>query len=313
MRIDTDFTLEKKNGKLPAPSASGDLSHDLARHRPHRLLDGLTFGYLGFITLFVLWFHTRIDGWQFYVLAHLATAAFLLGFFKLSSMVRWRIVRFFREIYPLVLFSFTFKEVSLLINDLFPFWFEPYLLAVDRWLTGGYPTVLLQEFYKPWLTEVMAFSYWSYYPIFLLVSLIFFIGKEWRMLRSLAVHLSLTMYACYFFYLGLPARGPKDTLAFLHLSRQPAGFFDNMVLQIQSAASIHGNAFPSSHVAAVWVILIFLFRYRRWLGLAVSPLVLALTISTVYLQYHYLADGMAGASLALLIYPLGRMIEKRMG
>lgn len=277
--------------------------------RQFRLLDISTFIYFCFVTLLVIWFHDRIANWHVYVLTHFVTLAAVVAYIKFAEKSGNTIIRLFRELYPLVLFTFTFKEVSLLLTALAAFWFETHLLAWDHALAGGYPTVLVQQYYRPWLTELMAFSYWAYYLIFPLTAVAILIRKEWGLLRSFSFHLASTMYACYLFYFFLPARGPQQTLAHLHLPREAAGFFDNMVLSIQGAASIAGNAFPSSHVAAVFIMLFFLFRLRRWLGWIVLPVVLALTVSTVYLQYHYVADAITGVLLAFLLYPPLRAIE----
>jgi membrane-associated phospholipid phosphatase len=84
-----------------------------------------------------------------------------------------------------------------------------------------------------------------------------------------------------------------------------------MVKTIQSNASISGAAFPSSHVAAVWIAWIYLLRFRKWLGLVTLPLVLSLSFSVVYMQYHYAVDSIAGILLVCLSYPIGRALERK--
>jgi len=275
-----------------------------------QLIDYTTFCYFGLVILLALIFNQKLSNWYLYIIGHLAGAGVLLLFFEWAARTRFRLVRFAREIYPLIMFSITFKELSLIIQDVFPFWFEKYLLAFDDWLFGGAPTVLVQQFYQPWLTESMAFSYWSYYIILPLGCLIFFLQNDWKMLRSCLFHTAVSMYMCYLAFYIFTARGPQQTLAHLHLPREAVGFFDSIILQIQSAASIVGAAFPSSHVVAVWVVLIFMFKYKKWLGFAVLPIVLALSVSTVYLQYHYAADAIAGVLFVGITYPVGRVLER---
>ncbi|MFQ5485820.1 MAG: phosphatase PAP2 family protein [Desulfobacterales bacterium] len=203
-----------------------------------------------------------------------------------------------------------FLEVSLIINVLFPFWLEPYLISFDNLLFGHHPTVWVQDLFNRSLTEYMAFSYWSYYILLPLTGFVLFVQKDKSLFRSFVFNLSLTLYICYFSYLFLTARGPHETLAHLHLEREVAGFFDNWVKTIQENAAISGAAFPSSHVTAVWISWIYLFRFRKWLGFVVLPLVLSLSFSVVYMQYHYAIDPIAGIVLICLSYPLGRKLEK---
>ncbi|MCH7681822.1 phosphatase PAP2 family protein, partial [candidate division KSB1 bacterium] len=217
----------------------------------------------------------------------------------------------FRDCYPFFIFTFVFKEIALVINILFPFWLESHLISWDLIVFGIHPTVWVQQFYRPWLTELMAFSYWSYYILFPVSGFTLYFQKDKSLYFSFVFRLSVTLLTCYFLYLFLGARGPHETLASLHLERDYVFIFDKFVKSIQDAASISGAAFPSSHVAAVWVVLIYLFRFKKWLGLTLLPLILVLTVSVVYLQYHYAVDPIAGILVVCITYPLAGILEKR--
>ncbi len=275
-----------------------------------RLVDFATLAYMALISIFLLVGHARVPGWYYFILAHLVTAAIVLGLIRLTELFPILPLRVLRDIYPMLLYTFFFKEISLIISIFFPFWLEVHLINWDIAIFGDHPAVWLKGFYRPWLTEFMAFSYWSYYLLFPTAWLVWYLRENKDVFHSLMFNLSLTMYTCYTLYLFLTARGPQQTLAFLHAPREAAGFFDSIVLGIQAAASITGAAFPSSHVAAVWVMLIFLFRFSRWLGLAFLPLIVALTISTVYLQYHYAVDALAGILMICFTYPAGVRVER---
>jgi membrane-associated phospholipid phosphatase len=66
-----------------------------------------------------------------------------------------------------------------------------------------------------------------------------------------------------------------------------------MVRFIQRAG-VHGNAFPSAHVAGAVVPLIFAWRYAPTLASWLSPLVVLLSVAAVYDRYHYASDVVAG-------------------
>ncbi|MFQ5603216.1 MAG: phosphatase PAP2 family protein [bacterium] len=277
-----------------------------------RLMDFATFAYIGLVALLLIFFHEGVQHWPWLVLLHVVIIGALMLFINYVEKKSFsKVLIFFRDAYPFFLYIFMFEELHLIANILFPFWLEGKLIQWDLFLFGQYPTVWVQSLFRPWLTEYMAFSYWSYYVIFPTVGVVLYLRKNKALYHSYAFHLSFTFYLCYFLYLFLSARGPHETLAHLHLVRTTAGFFDNLVLTIQGQASVSGAAFPSSHVAAVWVAWIFVFKYKRTAGWILLPLVISLSISVVYMQYHYAVDSIAGILLVLMTYPLARILEKK--
>lgn len=275
-------------------------------------VDYLTMIYVAGIGVVLLFFHRGVASWPLYLVLHVLTIGAILGLIRVAGNRSSRILTFVREIYPIILFSFMFLEVGKIVRIFFPFWLEKHLIQWDKFLFGVHPTVWVQTIFRPWLTEFMAFSYWSYYIFIPVAAVLLFLKKDRTLLRSYIFTLSFTMYFCYFSYLFLTARGPHDTLAHLYIARENAGFFDYFIRTMQSNASIHGAAFPSSHVAAVWIVEIFLFKYKRWVGFLSLPLVLSLSVSVVYMQYHYAVDSIAGIALVFLVYPLAQTVQRKL-
>lgn len=276
-----------------------------------RLVDIAIIIHLSAVAILLIFFHQGVENWPFFILGNFAFIVGLIYYIQLADRKSSKILTFFRDCYPFFIFTFVFKEIALVINILFPFWLESHLMSWDLIVFGIHPTVWVQQFYRPWLTELMAFSYWSYYILFPVSGFILYFQKDKSLYFSFVFRLSVTLLTCYFLYLFLGARGPHETLASLHLERDYVFIFDKFVKSIQDAASISGAAFPSSHVAAVWVVLIYLFRFKKWLGLALLPLILVLTVSVVYLQYHYAVDPIAGILVVCITYPLAGILEKR--
>jgi len=277
-----------------------------------RPTDSLTFLYLAGMAVLLTFFHHGVAQWPLFVLAHVAVMVVIALVIQWAHRSQSKILHFIRDVYPLILFTFMFVEISKVINIFFPFWLEQHLIQWDLWLFGTHPTVWVESFYYPWLIEFMAFSYWSYYLFIPTTAILLYLRKDRSLFYSYIFKLSFTMYFCYFSYLFLTARGPQDTLGHLHMVRDTVGFFDAFVRTVQANADIHGAAFPSSHVAAVWIVLIYLFKYKRWVGYLSLPLVLSLTVSVVFLQYHYGIDPIAGALLVFVVYPLAAYVEKKL-
>ncbi len=276
-----------------------------------RLMDCATLIYLGLVGGLLLFFHRGVANWPLLVSTHIAVALLIMYLIRAAADNSSKVLTFFRDSYPFFLFTFMFKEVSIIVNILFPFWLEPALIDWDLFLFGNHPTVWLQKFSTPWFSELMAFSYWSYYVFIPFVGIVLYVRKDRGLFHSYAFCLSLTMYVGYFLFLFLAARGPHETLAHLHTERELAWIFDRTVRSIQSAAKISGAAFPSSHVAAMWISWFFVFKFRKTLGWAFAPLVISLTFSVVYMQYHYAVDAIAGVVMALATYPVAKKIERK--
>lgn len=278
-----------------------------------RLVDYLTIGYLGLVGLLIMLFGQRIPHWYLLILAHAGVIGLLLLLIRTADGHNSRILTFFRDAYPFFLYTLFFEEINLIVNIFFPFWLETWLITWDYTLFGTHPTVWVQKLFHPWLNEFMAFAYWSYYVTIPAAGVVLYLRKDRRLYHSYVFNLSLTLYLCYFSFLFLTARGPHETLAHLHIDRAVTGFFDTMVHSIQSHASVSGAAFPSSHVAAVWVVLVYMFRFKKYVGWLLTPLIISLSVSVVYMQYHYAVDSIAAIALVALTYPLGRVLERRFG
>jgi hypothetical protein len=53
-----------------------------------------------------------------------------------------------------------------------------WFLNADIWLFGVEPTIWAQQFYKPWLTELLSFFYAAYLPLVILLPLHLYLKKQ---------------------------------------------------------------------------------------------------------------------------------------
>src|SRR5262249_51569146 len=70
-----------------------------------------------------------------------------------------------------------------------------------------------------------------------------------------------------------------------------------------------GAAFPSSHVAAAVVATGMVLRHWRRLGLTLLPFTTGLVPATVYGQFHYAVDALAGLAVAALVLTVMQTAE----
>ena len=214
---------------------------------------------------------------------------------------RWRVGEFLHDWYPLGMFVVCFEEVSRLSFLVREDWQDHYILAVESGVFSVPPTVWLGQHGSWLLTEVLEIGYFSYFVILMIVGGVFYARKDKRPFRQVMDATVLAYLLCYVVFILLPMEGPAHTLAAQHDFPLPGGGpFHWMVQLIQSNAGVHGNGFPSVHVAGGVVSLFFAWKYAPKLGLALTPLVFLLCIGAVYDRYHYVSDVIAGVEVGII-------------
>lgn len=70
---------------------------------------------------------------------------------------------------------------------------------------------------------------------------------------------------------------------------------------------------PSMHVAVATLIALAAGSYRRWLGLALAPVVPVIWIGSIHLGWHYAVDGQLAVPLVLGIWAVSGWVVTRIG
>ena len=171
------------------------------------------------------------------------------------------------------------------------------LLAIDRWLLGETPAVLLEPWVRPWLTELMSLCYIFFMPL-LFVSLLRYFFYRRELLGEFYAGLFAVYGLGFLGYLLLSAGGPCLAYPELFNIRLDGGVVAEWNRIMVEQGSNRVDAWPSLHSAVSMYILGFAWRRQRiefW-GLLLP--VLGLWVSTMYLRYHYFADVVSGFGLA---------------
>jgi membrane-associated phospholipid phosphatase len=218
------------------------------------------------------------------------------------------IVRPLHAFYPPILLPILFDSFADLLPAANPIQRDALLIELDHALLGVHPTVWLERFIHPVLTELLTWAYASYYflPVILMVAL-YWRGKAEDFDRAV-FGVVLSFYLAYVGYFLVPAVGPRFTLAHLQ-TVELHGFFgaDTIRDVLNHLERFKQDAFPSGHTAAVLLVLFYAWQFVRSLFWVFLPMVVALIFSTVYLRYHYVVDVLAGVLLAILCVVLERM------
>jgi len=188
------------------------------------------------------------------------------------------------------------------------------LIILDQRLFGFQASLALQRFITPPLTAWMEFSYFFHVLNIPIVACFVYLCRPRSCFREMMSGLMVVTFLGLLGYLVVPAIGPMYTLHNLYTVplSQPIPLF-NQQLEFMDFARIHRDVFPSMHVAISFLVWLYAFRNSRPLFWLLSPLILSLWVSTIYLRYHYLIDVAAGFVLAPASFLLANWLFGRFG
>jgi len=189
---------------------------------------------------------------------------------------------------------------------------DAFLIGLDQKLFGFQASVALQRFISPALTSWMKFSYGMHLLYIPLVAGILYARRPHDRFRNMMCGLVMVCLFGFLGYLFVPAVGPMFSLQ----SQYTVPLIQHSALIGQQAAfmdfaRIQRDAFPSMHVAISFLVWLYAAWNSRRLGWLLSPLIVSLWVSTVYLRYHYLTDCVAGLILAPLCFLLANWLFAR--
>jgi membrane-associated phospholipid phosphatase len=247
--------------------------------------------YFGGLGLLILVLRHRVHGWDVLLPMHGAMlvllAALVLNARRLPTAHAW---------YPLAMPLLLFHEVAHLSFLFANGWRDHHVLAIEAWLFPEPPTVWLGRHATTLTTEVLQIGYLSYYGMLIAVATVLYRRNDPGPFAGVMAGTVLAYMVCYAIFIAFPTEGPAHTLRHLHTEPLPGGPLYAAVIFLQQGG-VHGNAFPSAHVAGAMVPLLFAWRYVPRLAACLGPLLLLMCVAAVYDRYHYASDVLAGIPL----------------
>jgi membrane-associated phospholipid phosphatase len=225
----------------------------------------------------------------------------------------YRFWHFCRYWYPHLFFLFCFEEMSRLVHLVNPGWEDAKLIAFDRWLTGVNPSLWLEQFTHPGLTEFMQFAYFTYFVYLLILGGILYYQRDFNNYWAVMTYSAAGYVLGYVIAALFPVQSPWFALAGQWHGELTGGPFAALINLIEKYGRVHGAAFPSQHVAGAIAALLGAWRHRRWLFWIFLPFVACMCVSTVYVRNHYVADVLGGMVTGTLGYLIGLCVMKIRG
>ncbi len=259
----------------------------------------LTLFFLIGLALLTFFHRGQVPLWRSQLLFYglLTALLFILGLFpdRMNSRGIGRILKDFSPIFFVIL---TYQSLGNLIQYLWPD-VDSYLIQIDHFLFGVHPTVWMERWITPWLTDLLSLAYLSYYflPVILIVTL-YLRGRQDEFERSVFI-LTFGYYLSFVGYILFPAIGPRFTQVHLYSIPLEGSWITDWVRDTLNALEHNKrDCMPSGHTQIALMVLYLSHRYEKMLFRIFLPVVCALIFSTVYLRYHYVIDLFAGTLFA---------------
>jgi membrane-associated phospholipid phosphatase len=214
-----------------------------------------------------------------------------------TSAIAWR------DWLPLLYIVFGYRLPALLVTGTNQE-LERRLLALDqRWLGTGSVTTIGARAPRP-VIELLELAYLFCYPMVPIGFACLYVAGLREESDRFWTAVLLAVFGCYGVLPWLPTRPPR---AIEGATQQSSGLVRRFNLRVLGLASIQLNTFPSGHVAASLATALAVSASLPAAGLALGLLALAIAVGSVVGRYHYAADALAGAALALLGFVMSRL------
>ena len=254
------------------------------------------------LSIYILLFHRNLESGLLKFSGHLLLIVLVLLVIPWMSRQKSSGWHFLRHWYIIIGLPLLYWDNGNLIHGIFPQVFDQYIIKFEIWLFGISPNIWLQKFVRPVLTEILQISYSIYWITIPLGGAVFYFKKEYRHFEYLLYYITITFFISYACFILFPVAGPRFTLADQLVVPYQGIWIGGSLRKFMTVVGYRGGAFPSSHVGVALVILIYVWYFKPRLAVCLFlPLVTALSLATIYGQYHYVSDVLAGILMGLII------------
>ena len=261
---------------------------------------GLTLLFLIGLSLLTLIFRGQIPIWRSLLLRYIILVGLLFAL-KLSSDGKWmgKVGPFLHPFSPILFIILIYESLGDLIHYLHPD-IDQRLIQIDFSIFGVHPTLWMEQWIVPWLTDLLSLAYISYYFIPVVLIVVLYLKDRMLEFDESIFILAFGYYISFIGYILFPAIGPRYSMIHLYSVPLEGSFITDFVRDILNALEHNKrDCMPSGHTEIVLIILYLAHRYEKLLFYIFFPIICGLILSTVYLRYHYVIDLFVGATIAV--------------
>jgi hypothetical protein len=219
------------------------------------------------------------------------------------------LLRIFRDWFPFLLLSTCYYALySNLILRVNPHTADALLAKIDASIFGNQPSILLQGWINPWLTDFFNLVYFSHVIFLPGAGLYFYLQKDFKAFRALMMGYLTLILMGVTSYLLVPAVGPATTFADQFTRDLQGQALSKGVDYIIAVGRVSYDCFPSLHVGIPLLLTMYLYKFRRKFFIPAVIYVGCMCFATIYLRYHYFIDIAAAFVYAPAAYFLNNLV-----
>jgi membrane-associated phospholipid phosphatase len=288
------------------------LRFDLSRIVP-RATDGLLVLVLLIYTLLIAIFNSRVKGSFFFMLTSPGLVFVYLALTNFQMKISNPGGRFFLRIFSVSFLLIYIYYVSIRLSFIFSqTWHDQAIIDLEQRIFGVQPTVWLQRYISPGLTEWLMFSYLFYLPLYPILGAVLFFKRGENQMEDLLFTVSINNILCNIGYFLYPVANPLSHLGHLYSVPLRGYLFTSILGLMRENLMSIGGAMPSGHAAASTIILLMSYRYYRPSFYVLTPIVISIYISLVYCRFHYLSDVVVGILVSLSCWGMVPLIKRKL-
>ena len=268
-------------------------------------IQGLTLFFLIGLFFLVLFFRNDLPLWRSLIFRYTVWIGLLFALKLASDRGSGRLGALFNDFSPGLFVILIYQSLGDLIQYLHPD-IDSMLIRIDFFLFGVHPTVWMERWTVPWLTDLLSLAYASYYFLPVVLAIALYLKNPKRDFEVAMFVLLLGYYVSFIGYILFPAIGPRHTLTHLQTVPLEGSVITDFIRDtLNSWEHNKRDCMPSGHTQVALMVLFLSYRYRRLLFYFFLPVASGLILSTVYHRYHYVIDLFAGAFLAVACVIIG--------
>lgn len=260
-----------------------------------------------FLAVLTLFFYKDIQSAGYLMLIYSSMILFQIALVHLYNLNP--ILRNIRDIvFPIVSILIIFDTLELIVHNINPQDIDYLLIRLDYLIFGFHPTVAMEKFTFPLLTDIIQVAYSTYYFLPISLGIALKLNKRHAEFEKSLFFIMLCFYISYLGYIMFPALGPRYAMHHLHQGEIEglilAGPINNLLNALEGTKR---DAFPSGHTGIALIVLFLAYGYvRRLFWILLVPVIL-LIIATVYCRYHYVVDVIGGILLMIVTIIAGEI------
>jgi len=262
-------------------------------------VDHITIAYQLIIMLTIIFHFSAIMYAGYLIIFQLVVIGFIIWLTLADNNYIAQIIRPWN---PILILPLNFSQLHYLVHPVNPFDWDGALIHFDYILFGVHPTVWLERWLNPWLTEYLQIVYTTFYFLPIILAIILFKKKDYQKFNFFVFAAVFGFYISYIGYFLVPAVGPRFTLIqFQNEPLQGMWLTHKIRHTLDLLENVQRDAFPSGHTEITLLTMYYAWKLSRWYFWILAVIGTSLVFSTVYLRYHYVIDVIAGVWLSVFV------------